>query len=133
MKSVLMSIKPKYVEKILYSSKIYELRKRFPEGFQGNVYIYSSSPVQKVVGVMRIEDVYKSNNPEEIWEITTNNGTEIDNVGISKKEFDDYFRTAKECSALKIQSIEVFDKPKSLKNFDIERAPQSWCYINEDI
>lgn len=40
MKSILMSIKPKYVAKILNGEKLIEIRKRFPKDYRGWVYIY---------------------------------------------------------------------------------------------
>lgn len=40
MKAILMSIKPKYVAKILNGEKTVEIRKRFPKDYVGWVYIY---------------------------------------------------------------------------------------------
>jgi len=40
MKSILMSIKPKWVEKILNGEKTIEIRKKFPKDYVGWVYIY---------------------------------------------------------------------------------------------
>ena len=40
MKSILLSIKPKYVAEILNGEKTIEVRKRFPKDYKGWVYIY---------------------------------------------------------------------------------------------
>ena len=40
MKAILLSIKPKYVVKILNGKKTIEVRKRFPKDYKGWVYIY---------------------------------------------------------------------------------------------
>lgn len=40
MKAIMISIKPKWVEKILDGKKIIELRKKFPKDYRGWVYIY---------------------------------------------------------------------------------------------
>ena len=40
MKAILMSIKPKYVAKILNGEKTIEIRKKFPKDYVGWVYIY---------------------------------------------------------------------------------------------
>lgn len=40
MKSILMSIQPKWVDKILNGEKRIEIRKRFPKDYRGWVYIY---------------------------------------------------------------------------------------------
>ena len=29
----------------------------------------------------------------------------------------------------KIDDLQIFDKPKELREFGLERAPQSWCYV----
>ena len=51
--TVLLSIKPDYVEKILDGSKKYEFRKIiFNDNIQ-RIMIYSSSPVKKIVGFFR--------------------------------------------------------------------------------
>lgn len=40
MKAILLSIKPKWVAKILNGEKTIEVRKKFPENYRGRVYIY---------------------------------------------------------------------------------------------
>lgn len=47
MKKILLSIKPKYVKKILNKEKIFELRKNFPKENIDEIYIYSSYPEKK--------------------------------------------------------------------------------------
>ena len=46
---VLMSIKPKYVEKILSGEKKYEYRKTLLKKDVESILVYSTSPVKKVV------------------------------------------------------------------------------------
>ena len=31
-----------------------------------------------------------------------------------------------------ISDLVIYDKPKQLSEFNINRAPQSWCYVQED-
>ena len=45
--NVLMSIKPKYVEKIISKEKTYELRRNIFKREVSNVLIYSTSPEKK--------------------------------------------------------------------------------------
>ena len=47
---VLMSIKPKYVEKILSGEKKYEYRKTLLKKDVESILVYSTSPVKKVYG-----------------------------------------------------------------------------------
>ena len=51
---VILSIKPKHVEKILSGEKQYEFRKQiFKNPEVENIFIYASSPVKKIVAVFR--------------------------------------------------------------------------------
>ena len=34
-------------------------------------------------------------------------------------------------TALHIKDLEIFDKPKTLADYGLKRAPQSWCYAKE--
>ena len=47
-KSILMSIKPQYVAKILNGEKTIEIRKRFPKDYVGWVYIYCTKGKEKL-------------------------------------------------------------------------------------
>lgn len=49
MKSILLPIKPVFVERILSGEKWYEFRKRLPLGIE-RVVIYETAPTKKVVG-----------------------------------------------------------------------------------
>ena len=47
--AILMSIKPEYANKIFSGIKRYEFRKRIPKQPYERVYVYSSSPVKKII------------------------------------------------------------------------------------
>ena len=49
MKALLISIKPKYVVKILNGKKTIEVRKRFPKDYKGWVYIYCTKNKERLV------------------------------------------------------------------------------------
>jgi predicted transcriptional regulator len=55
MERILLSIKPKYVEKILAGEKIYELRRVIPNENIDIIFIYSSNPIKKIVGYASID------------------------------------------------------------------------------
>ena len=48
--NVLISIKPKYIEKIKQGIKTFELRKRIFKNYDkiNTIYIYSTSPIKKI-------------------------------------------------------------------------------------
>ena len=56
---VLMSIKPKYVEKILSGEKKYEYRKTLLKKDVESILVYSTSPVKKVVCEIKLLEVVK--------------------------------------------------------------------------
>ena len=56
--NVLLSVKPKYAELIMMGCKKYEFRKViFSNKHIDLTYIYSSSPVKKIIGTFRIGDI----------------------------------------------------------------------------
>lgn len=46
------------------------------------------------------------------------------------KQLDDYLLGGKG-TALYIRDLEIFDKPKTLADYGLKRAPESWCYAKE--
>ena len=50
MATILLSIKPEYVERIFNGSKKYEFRKYLPQEKVEKIVVYSTDPVQRVVG-----------------------------------------------------------------------------------
>ena len=122
---VLMSIKTEYTNKILDKIKLYELRKKpFNENVD-TVIIYSSGKVKKVVGEFKIDEIIKDS-PDNIWNL----GEDV--LGIDKKSFYEYFKYSEFAYAIKIKDVIKYDMPKDLKDFGINKAPQSFCYIKED-
>ena len=45
-------------------------------------------------------------------------------------QLDNYLKDG-EGTALHIEDLEIFDKPKTLADYGLKRAPQSWCYAKE--
>ncbi len=123
--NVLLSVKPKYAEKILEGEKKYEFRRAiFKNQNIEKVYIYSSSPVSKIVAAFEIEKILKDS-PEKIWTLCQKY------AGISKKDFFNYFKNSNAAYAIEMENIEVFKKPidpfNEFKNF---KPPQSFYYFD---
>lgn len=125
--NVIMSIKPKYVKEIIEGNKRFEYRKKIFKQEVDKIYIYESSPKQRIVGFFKYNGFIEGN-PIDIWNKTNEFG------GIEKKEFDEYFKNRKVSYALRIEKFEVFSveiNPKEkIKNFS---PPQSYRYIDEDL
>ena len=119
---VLMSIKPKFVEKIFSETKTFELRKKICKSSINTIVIYSSSPKKKVVGEIIIDKIISST-PRLLWKSYKNN------LGISEKEYFKYYKNSKVAYAIKIKKVIKYKKELELKDFGIEKAPQSYQYI----
>lgn len=123
MSTILLPIKPVYVEKILNNTKKYEYRKTFPKKKVDKIIIYSSSPVKKVVGEAEVLGVL-SDNKEKIWHLTK------DYSGIDKTFFDKYYKDKKDATAYKLGKVTIYDKPKELIDYNINYSPQSFVYLD---
>ena len=119
---VLMSIKPKFIEKIFSETKTFELRKKIFKSSINTIVIYSSSPKKKVVGEIIIDKIISST-PRLLWKSYKNN------LGISEKEYFKYYKNSKVAYAIKIKKVIKYKKELELKDFGIEKAPQSYQYI----
>lgn len=122
MSKILISIKPKYVKKILNGTKRYEFRTKAAKEDVSSMIIYSTSPTMKVVAEAQILDVLEMN-PNELWTETKKYG------GIKKKDFDNYFKNRKVGYAYKLGEIKVFNEPQTLNDYGLSFAPQSFVYI----
>lgn len=183
MKSILISIRPEWVAKILNGEKTIEVRKKFPKGYVGWVYIYATKQgiLAKIKNVWRYIKG-KNYNPyfgyqgkvvarfwvdkvgwfsKEIFgtyeePFTYNQDDLLKKSCLTEKELDIYLQ-GKNGYAIHIAKLEIFDKPKELKDFkayigareisvkkystkeiiiaygkplkSLTRAPQSWCYV----
>jgi len=108
--------------------KKYEFRKnKFSKKDINCVYIYSTSPVKKIIGIFKIADIIEGS-PSALWDQLK------DDAGISEDEFFDYFRNKEMGFAWEIKEVEIFEYPLDPKiinpNFT---PPQSFCYIKSAI
>ena len=122
MSIVLMSIKPEYVDKIFSGKKKYEYRKRMCKEKIDTIIVYSSSPIQKVVGELEIKQVLYDKK-SIIWNKTNKYG------GITKTKYDKYYENCDYAVAYEIEKAILYDKQKDLKDFNVRTAPQSYVYI----
>ena len=121
---VLLSIKPKFAESIINGKKKYEFHKNaFSQKDIGRVYIYSSAPIKRIVGIFRINNIIEDG-PSTLWQMLK------DDAGISEREFFDYFKNRRVGFAFEIVEVEKFETPVDPKIlFPNFVSPQSFCYI----
>lgn len=124
MKSIVLPIKPEYVDKILQGTKKYEFRRRIAKEVVDSIYIYSTHPVMKIVAKIEVVGVAFAA-PSTLWESTKFT------AGISRSKFREYFKGCKIAYAYEIGEVYKFDLPKTLQEYGLPFAPQSFVYIDD--
>jgi predicted transcriptional regulator len=126
---IVMSIHPNYSKQIENGEKIIEIRKKFNSKWKNHVAtIYSTSPVQELVGYATIKNVIEEK-PEVIW------AKHADKLGCSKSEFDGYTKGADKVYAIFFSEINKFHNHLSLNylsNFFEKKIypPQSYSTVS---
>lgn len=121
---MLLSIKPEYVDKILSGHKLFEYRKIRCRPEIDTIVIYSTSPVMRIIGEAQILDIIEDA-PEKVWQQTK------EFSGISKQFFDNYFKNRQRAIAYKLGHIKKYKRQRTLSDFGITTAPQSFVYLNK--
>ncbi|MFA4877024.1 MAG: ASCH domain-containing protein [Methanoregula sp.] len=123
--NVLLSVRPRYVDAIISGRKKFEFRKKiFKADDIDFVLIYASSPIRRIVGYFKLDDVI-IDHPKNLWNNFSNHS------GLEKTEFFEYFQEREIGYALHIKSFKKFPKPIDPKDiFQNFIPPQSFCYIH---
>ena len=121
--TIMLAIKPKYVEQIFAGKKKYEFRRKLAGTSVSKILIYETSPVSKVVGEAQVIKSI-SLNKTNLWSLTKQN------AGLSKEEFDMYFSNVEIACAYELGEVKKYSQPKLLSDYGIEQAPQSFIYMN---
>lgn len=119
---ILLSINPEYVDQILNKTKLYEFRKVKCKRNIDNIVIYATSPISRVVAEVKVEEILEGM-PENIWNITR------DFSGITHEFFLKYYKNREKAIAYKLGEIKKYSTPKSLNEFGVKTAPQSFIYL----
>jgi len=130
---LLVSMKPKYAERVLSGNKIVEIRKRFSERWVGcKAVLYSSSPQQAIVGEATVRSV-SSGAPEDVWSRFQSG------LGCTSSEFSAYVGPAQVVSAVELDDVFPYKEPVSLSQIShllgLEedlKPPQSYCDLRLD-
>jgi Uncharacterized conserved protein len=122
--TILLSINPEYVEKIIDGTKKFEFRKRLADKSVNRILIYATVPMKQIVGEVQVVDTVSAS-PYALWEMTKKNS------GISRKKFREYFKGCKVAYAYCLGKFIKYDPPKSLDDFGVSSPPQSFIYLDE--
>ena len=122
-RSALMSIRPKFARAILDGSKTVEFRKRALAKDVQRVVIYTTSPVQAVVGEFMIGAQVVAS-PSALWRRFSKV------AGIDRAAFFRYFDGTTDAVGIMIESVVEYKTPRSLDEIEPgARPPQSFMYI----
>lgn len=121
-RKIIISINPEYVEKIINGEKKFEYRTKAAKEDINKIIIYETKPIMKVVAEVEILDVIATS-PEDLWDQTKSQS------GITKSFFDEYFKDKQVAYAYKLGEVKVYEEPKSLLDFGLRMAPQSFAYV----
>nr|DAZ83022.1 MAG TPA: hypothetical protein [Caudoviricetes sp.] len=148
MKSVMLSIRPKWCEKIVSGEKTIEVRKTKPKletPFKCYIYCTNSGVATgmwgkhgKVVGEFTCNTVTNLFSNSRFWL----NEDDVLQTCLSAAEIRKYADGANGLYGWHISDLVCYDKPKELSEFkglrktkfgyepvEIKRPPQSWCYV----
>lgn len=141
-KAVLMSLNPKWLNMILCGTKTKEVRKRAPllqTPFK--VYLYcTKGDVSFTHGTYKAGRIWHyQKNGMVCGEATCVSITEVNppfrnapcGSCLSPKELYEYAGTNKNLSFMALENPITYDEPKSLSEFGLKKAPQSWQYVEE--
>jgi predicted transcriptional regulator len=124
---VLISIYQEYAEAILNGEKVIEFRKsRFPK-VVSRVYLYSTSPVQKVIGHFDVKGVLRAS-PRSLWNQYGKRGS------IGYEDYVNYYGNAEEACGILVKRVVRYSRPVDLKEIDPAMSvPQSYRYLTEEL
>ena len=126
MTPLVLSLKPHYAEMLFMGVKTVELRRRIATGMEGReVFVYVSSPVQKIWGGFRVHEVW-SGAPDDLW-------VRVEaEAGVKRIEYDAYYSGSSVAHALRVTHVWEHGAPVALGALRDElpdfRPPQSWRY-----
>jgi len=119
---VVLSIKPEFANKIFDGTKKFEFRKAiFKNEKIKTVIVYSSSPVQQVIGEFEIERII-NHDIDTLWGLTHQES------GITEDYFYKYFADRVEGFAIQIKKVKKYKTPKCLRTDFNLFPPQSFAY-----
>ena len=124
---LLLSVRPKFAEAIVDGRKTIDIRRQRPNVQPGTLgLVYSSSPIQAVVGSFRVDSIF-SGTLEELWFLAERGAY------LSKEDFDDYFEGVGFGHAIVVSCGQRLTNPIKLSNLrDIWpgcNPPRSFGYI----
>lgn len=161
MKSVLISIQPKWCDKIASGEKTIEVRKTAPKcevPFKAYIYCTKEKKQDDIIWAGVCGDRGKWNGRvigeficDKVDEYNFHNGlTEFNSMGLTSRIYGSYLIFADDYKSMclsydevknygkgktlygwHISDLKIYDKPRNLSEFGLHRPPQSWQHIED--
>ena len=119
----LLSIHPHYVELIRSGDKRVEFRRRPFARRISHIVIYSTAPVQQLVGFCEVEQVVTAP-PATLW------SSHASNAGITREALLKYLDGLNTAVAIVIKKFIPLEKPTTLPDIGVKTPPQSFQYLD---
>ena len=121
--NIILSIKPKWAEKIYSGEKTIEWRKNCPKVDVSRVFLYETAPVCKITGFFFLNGIFGANSKS---------------IDLDKYRWEDGCVPLEDLQKYQGKNNFIFgwiagkavkiQTPKILGDFGLKRPPQSWCY-----
>ena len=138
MKSVLLSLHSKWIEPIMLGRKVYEVRKRAPlckPPFTVYIYCTRGGEEKYLPGIVGKRDSYKLNGNvcgeficTRVIKMHPPYRDKINGTCLTAKDLCQYDGGAECLYFMEIENPIMYDTPKNLHDFGLDRAPMSWMY-----
>ena len=124
-RAVLLSVKPRFAEQIIAGTKTVEFRRSWATESVGLAVVYSSSPVQRLVGIVEIEGAVVAS-PTSVWTKCRTRGP-----GLERRELMAYFDGKDKAYGVLLGGVTLPGAPVAPKSLFREfRPPQSYRYLS---
>lgn len=127
--SIIISIKPKWAQKIYSGEKTIEWRKTRPSMLipREKIYIYETAPISQVTGYFVMAGIINFHGRN--WTKPSEQMQKCIDAGcVPVQDLIAYQGTGDFLCAWGVEKVVKFERPKSLEEFNTRRPPQSWCY-----
>ncbi len=127
-RTLLISIHPEYVEKILDGTKQVEFRKSRPRVDTGaTAIIYVTSPISSIMYSFKIKKIVEMP-PHKLWQ-------RVGGIaGISKEQYEKYYQDKKKAVGIYFEDVASMPNPLRLDLLKTTISgfspPQSYCYLD---
>jgi predicted transcriptional regulator len=128
--AILISIKPEYVDLIFQGIKTIELRRRFCDSVTvgTKIFIYSTSPIKKLVGFASVKNIIKTNT-KKLWQIAGEESC------VNYDYFCNYFNGLEDGYGIELEKPVLLEKQIDLTQLRAKNyiPPQSYMFVSDNL